>query len=114
MSVQQASKHYQKGSASVASKATPIQPKVTPAPLIEPKPEEPLPTFATVREWLKGKEVTISAPNEHAFTKLYCETKLPGDAGILSGVKILDIIGLFSIRFSWSLIRFGFHYFFSN
>jgi hypothetical protein len=68
--------------------------KAAPDPQV-PTPSAPgtsmdLPTYENIREFLKGKEVTLFAPVDHWFSVIYCEPKQNDVFGHFSCV-ILDI-----------------------
>lgn len=54
------------------------------------KEKETSPTFSTLKTWLVGREVTISAPPEHPFTKVYCPEAKQNESGHFTG-KLLDL-----------------------
>lgn len=72
----------------VGAASAPIQ---VPSPVLSPKAEDEAPTFETIRDYLRGREVVLVSPPLSDFTKAYCTTKKDTDVGTFS-CKILDVI----------------------
>lgn len=81
-----------------ANQSNKASPKLPTKAAADPQPPTPaipgtsmdLPTYENIREFLKGKEVTLFAPVDHWFSVIYCEPK-QNDAFGRFNCTILDI-----------------------